>query len=116
QRKYVSNCLVHGDKRKYLVALITLDPDDLAQSLGDGIRSPEGLALQADRVRELIQAQVDAVNAELAPFEQIKYFHLCPRDFDVETGELTQTLKLKRRVIEATYRAELDAMYPDEPR
>lgn len=112
QRKYVSNCLVHGDRRKYLVALITLDPDDLAPAVGNGARSPEGLALQADQVRELVQAQVDAVNAVLAPFEQIKYWHLCPRDFSVESGELTQTLKLKRRVIEANYRAELDAMYP----
>ena len=52
------------------------------------------------------------MNQFLAPFEQIKYFHVCPQDFSVETGGLTQTLKLKRRVIEARYQAELDGMYP----
>jgi long-chain acyl-CoA synthetase len=105
QRRFISNCLVHGDRRKYLTALITLDPDDLAAAPGGPPHDPA-------EVRALIQAEVDAVNQDLAPFEQIKYFHLCPDDFSVETGELTQTLKLKRRVIEARYRSELDALYP----
>jgi long-chain acyl-CoA synthetase len=115
QRRFISNCLVHGDRRKYLTALITLDPDDLAVARGQGALPPDEAPESSARVMALVQAEVDAVNQDLAPFEQIKYFRICPEDFSVESGELTQTLKLKRRVIEARYRDELDGMYPIEP-
>jgi long-chain acyl-CoA synthetase len=94
----VSQALVVGDRRPYVVALLTLDPE-----------ATEGLA--EEEVRTRIQATVDAVNAELARYEQIKRFAILPRDFSMDEGELTPTLKLKRRVCEEHFAAEIEALY-----
>ena len=67
-----------------------------------------------DEVRDLVQGIVDAVNAERSRFEQIKRFTILPRDFSMETGELTPTLKLKRRVVQQRYADELDELYAGE--
>lgn len=107
ERRYISNCLVHGDRRNYLVAIIAIDRESIRS------RHPE----VADRpvsdinVRTLIERQVEHVNNQLARFEQIKDFRLIDQDFTPETGELTVTMKLKRRVVEERYRELLDSMY-----
>ena len=62
-------------------------------------------------IRALIQEQVNEVNSQLARYEQIKYFTILPKPFSVEGGELTPTLKLKRRVIKERYREEIRGMY-----
>ena len=90
----VSQALVVGDRRPYVVALITLDPD-----------------VSRDGVDEKIQALVDEVNRDLSRFEQIKRFAILPRDFSAEKDEVTPTLKLKRRVCEQHFAAEIDALY-----
>jgi long-chain acyl-CoA synthetase len=64
--------------------------------------------------REQIQAHLDGVNRDLAHHEQIKKFHLLEKDFTIEDGELTPTLKVKRRVVEKKYAAAIDAMYADD--
>jgi long-chain acyl-CoA synthetase len=87
----VSQALVLGDRRPYVAALITVDP-----VVGDG--------LPPEQVHERVQAIVDGVNAGLSRFEQIKRFRVLPRDFSAEEGEVTPTLKLKRRVCESTSR------------
>jgi long-chain acyl-CoA synthetase len=92
--KYVSQALVVGDKRPYVAALITLDETETA---GDA--------------QELIQGVVDGVNAKLSRFEQIKRFTILPRDFSAERGEVTPTLKLKRRVCEQHFADEISALY-----
>ena len=94
----VSQALVIGDRRPYVAALITLDP-----GVADGIGSDE-----ADR---RVQAIVDGVNSELSRFEQIKRFRVLPRDFTAEDGEVTPTLKLKRRVVEQHFAAEIEELY-----
>ena len=94
----VSQALVIGDRRPYVAALITLDP-----GVADGIGLDE-----ADR---RVQAIVDGVNSELSRFEQIKRFRVLPRDFTAEEDEVTPTLKLKRRVVEQHFAAEIEELY-----
>jgi long-chain acyl-CoA synthetase len=93
--KYVSQALVVGDRRPYVAALITLD--EAEESGRDAT--------------ELIQTVVDGVNAKLSRFEQIKRFTILPRDFSADLGEVTPTLKLKRRVCEKHFADEIDALY-----
>jgi long-chain acyl-CoA synthetase len=107
--KFVSQALVVGDRRPYVVALIGLDPDELARwATAHGTeadpRSPE--------VTELVQGIVDATNRGRTRYEQIKRFAVLPRDFSAEQGEVTPTMKLRRRVCEQHFAAEIDALYP----
>jgi long-chain acyl-CoA synthetase len=95
----ISQALVVGDRRPYLVALVTLDPEATSGIGGE------------EEVRRRVQAAVDGVNADLSRFEQIKRFAILPRDFSAAEGELTPTLKLKRRVCEEHFAAELEALY-----
>jgi long-chain acyl-CoA synthetase len=93
----VSQALVVGDRRPYVTALITLDDDELAKTNGDP--------------QDLVQTVVDSVNADLSRFEQIKKFAILPRDFSQEEGEVTPTLKLKRRICEQHFAAEIESLY-----
>jgi long-chain acyl-CoA synthetase len=94
----VSQALVLGDRRPYVAALITLDP-----AVADG--------LPADQLEERVQAIVDGVNSDLSRFEQIKRFRILPRDFSAEEGEVTPTMKLKRRVCQEHFAADIEALY-----
>jgi long-chain acyl-CoA synthetase len=95
--RYVSQALVVGDRRPYVTALITLDEAEVAKANGD--------------VRALVQQAVDEVNRDLSRFEQIKRFAIVPREFSAEEGEVTPTLKLKRRVIEERFADEIESLY-----
>jgi long-chain acyl-CoA synthetase len=94
----VSQALVLGDRRPFVSALITIDA-----AVAEG--APAG------ELEERVQGLVDAVNADLSRFEQIKRFRILPRDFTAEDGEVTPTLKLKRRVCEAHFAAEIEELY-----
>jgi long-chain acyl-CoA synthetase len=94
----VSQALVIGDRRPYVAALITVDP-----------AMAEGLSPQDVEAR--VQAIVDGANAELSRFEQIKRFRVLPRDFSADEGEVTPTLKLKRRVCAEHFADEIEALY-----
>jgi long-chain acyl-CoA synthetase len=94
--KEVSQALVVGDRRPYVTALVTLDPE---------------AGLSPEEARPRIQQVVDEVNAGLSRFEQIKRFAILPRDFSMAEGELTPTLKLKRRICEEHFAAEIEALY-----
>jgi long-chain acyl-CoA synthetase len=110
---HISQVVVIGDNRKYCTALLTLDPDALARwgrAHGREGASPETL-VAAPEVRALVEQEVALANRELASFEQIKYFRILPRDLTVEAGELTPSLKVKRKVIAERYRADIEAMY-----
>ena len=72
--------------------------------------SPEEMAAHP-RVRELIEAEVAAANKELASYESIKYFRILPQDLSTETGELTPSLKVKRKVMAERYRQQIEEMY-----
>jgi len=109
----ISQAFVIGDKRKYLTCLFTLDVDNLPKlcnQLGIAAINPED-AVDNEFIINKFQEYVDKVNTELASFETIKYFRILPNDFSVETGELTPTLKVKRRVINQKYKEIIDSMY-----
>ena len=115
ETRWISQAIVAGDRRSYLVALVTLDPDEapaLAAELGV---SADPAALAADqRVREAIWKTIDAVNQRFARIEQIKRFAILPRDLSQEEGELTPTLKVKRAVIYQRYAPQVDALYESD--
>jgi long-chain acyl-CoA synthetase len=95
----VSQALVVGDRRPYLVALITLDEEEV-----DKLGAP-------DDARTLVEQAVERINEGLASFEQIRRYTILPRDFSAEQNEVTPTLKLKRRVCEEHFAAELEELY-----
>ncbi|MCK6528145.1 long-chain fatty acid--CoA ligase [Myxococcota bacterium] len=113
----ISQAVVIGDQRPYVVALITLDVPTL-QSLwareGRG-ELPEASAPRDPAVRTLLQGYVDQVNAGLGRWEQIKYFAVLDRDFTVEDDELTPSLKVRRRVIQKRYAEVVDGLYARAP-
>jgi long-chain acyl-CoA synthetase len=97
----VGEAVVIGDRRKYLTALVTLEPTAAGKVSGEQVRST-------------IQAKIDEVNQSLARVEQVKKFAILERPFGIDTGELTPTMKLKRKVIAQKYAREIEAMYADE--
>lgn len=111
--KFVSQAFVYGDRRKYLTALLTLSAEDIMKWAGqNGIpeRDPVLLA-RHPRVEAMMRSRVDEMNRQLASFEQVKKFVLLGTDFTQETGELTPTLKVKRKVVIQKYGSLLDALY-----
>jgi long-chain acyl-CoA synthetase len=98
--RFVSQALVVGDRRPYVTALVTLDEAEVAASG----RDPQ----------ELVQELVDDVNRDRTRVEQIKRFVILPRDFSQEEGEVTPTLKLRRRVIHEHFADEIEKLYAGE--
>ncbi|MFA6149311.1 MAG: long-chain fatty acid--CoA ligase [bacterium] len=114
--RYVSQAFVYGDRKKYLTALLTLAPEEIvdwATRQGIPDRSVESLA-NHPQVLRLMQERVDEVNRGLASFEQVKKFALLGTDFSQETGELTPTLKVRRKVVVEKYGRILDDLYGKE--
>jgi long-chain acyl-CoA synthetase len=110
---HVSQAIVIGDNRKYCVALVTLEADEVSRwGSGQGLRfgSSEEMAAHP-AVRELIEGEIAQVNRQLASFESVKYFRILPRDLTTESGELTPSLKVKRKVVAERYRREIEEMY-----
>jgi len=95
----ISHALVVGDRRPYLVALITLDQDEV------------GKLSEPHEAKTLVEQSVQRINGDLAPFEQIRRYTILPRDFSIEQNEVTPTLKLKRRICEEHFAAELEELY-----
>jgi long-chain acyl-CoA synthetase len=110
---YVSQVLVHGADRNYATALITLDPDAMAGwAEANGMEGrPYSEVVRSPEVRAMVQGYVDELNAGLNRWEQIKKFSLLGHDLTVDEGELTPSLKLRRKHVEQKYRGELDALY-----
>ncbi|HYO33954.1 MAG TPA: AMP-dependent synthetase/ligase [Nocardioidaceae bacterium] len=110
---YVSQILVHGNERNFVSALITLDPDAIEQwAAGQGLagRSYSEI-VTSPQAQAMVQGYVDEVNAKLNGWETIKKFVVLDRDLSVETGELTPSLKVKRKVVEKQFAGDLDALY-----
>jgi long-chain acyl-CoA synthetase len=106
----IGEAVVIGDRRKYLVALLTLDPDlapRWASEHGVDVSNlHESPALRAD-----LQRHLDGVNAEVSRVEGVKRFAVLPRPFSLEAGELTPTLKIKRRIVEKNWSAVIESLY-----
>jgi long-chain acyl-CoA synthetase len=111
----VAEAMLVGNRRKFIALLIVPDFTALERRLAD-LNRPGGtrdaVVARAD-VIGLFQQAVDAVNAERAPFEQIKRFGLVPSEFTIATGEMTPTMKVKRRVVEQRWRALIDTLYEE---
>ncbi len=110
QNRWISQAVVVGDRRPYLIALITLDPDEVPKFAEEhGIGADE--VAESEQMQAEVQAAVDVVNAKVGPVEQIKRFRILPHDLSQETGELTPTLKVKRNVVNEKFAGEVDALY-----
>ncbi len=110
---YISNCMAYGDKQKYIVALVTLDPDAAkkwAESTGKSANDLEALA-RSQELNDLVAKEIEKANKELANYESVKKFHIVAEDWSPENGMLTPSLKLKRKVIIKNYQSALDALY-----
>jgi long-chain acyl-CoA synthetase len=110
QNRWISQAVVVGDRRPYLVALITLDTEELPT-----FAEQHGLAAEdvpdSEAMRAEVQAAVEAVNSTVGRVEQIKKFKILPHDLSQPTGELTPTLKVKRNVVGEKFAGEVEALY-----
>src|SRR5215210_646568 len=110
QNRWISQAVVIGDRRPYLVALVTLDPDEAPV-----FAEQNGLTLEelpsSEAMRAEVQRAVDAVNAQVGRVEQIKKFVILSHDLSQETGELTPTMKVKRNVVSEKFEREIEALY-----
>jgi long-chain acyl-CoA synthetase len=113
---HIEMSYIHGDRRKYLTALLALDEtvlDSTVQKLNLQNLSREDLR-EHPQIIQIVQEEVDQANAQLPRYMQIKRFCILPELFSVEKGELTHTQKLRKKIIEEKYRNLLDSMYPAE--
>jgi len=111
--RFIASVMAYGDRRKFISALITLDPESVrewAVQKGLGTDDLEELA-RHPKVQKLIEREVEERNRELASYETLKRFHLLAVDFSIEGGELTPTLKIKRKVVIEKHLDALEALY-----
>jgi long-chain acyl-CoA synthetase len=110
---YISQVMVHGDKRPYLVALVTLNEENVSKWARDNgvVFTNVGDLAKSDQVRTLVQKYIDELNAKEPSYSSIKKFALLPSDFTQESGELTPTLKVKRKFTSEKFQGIIDAFY-----
>jgi long-chain acyl-CoA synthetase len=117
---YILNAMVVGDQRKFVVALLVINPVTVSSALAEeGMSFSSSAEMAANpRTYSLIENEVNRLTAHLAQFETVKRFALLPDDFTFDSGALTFTMKLKRRVVEQQYRDVIGRLYADvtEPR
>lgn len=109
---FASNIVVHGDGRNFVSALVTLDPDAIkAWGEGHGVTGTYEEIVANPKTHEMVQGYLDKVNAELPRWESVKKFAILPRDLSIDDGEITPSLKVKRKVVEQKYSDLLDSFY-----
>lgn len=110
---YLEHVLVHGNARNYCTALVTLDVDSMAAWARDHGKEGASLAELSElpEIEKMVQEAFDQVNAGLPSYSTIKKFKVLADPFTVETGELTASLKVKRKVVETRYKDVLDGFY-----
>ena len=112
ESRWISHAVVHGDRRPYLVALLTLDAEEIPALAAElGIAPDVGAMASDERVLEALQKDVDAANSGFARIEQIKKFVVLEDDLSQDSGELTPTMKVKRSVIEERYADRFGSLY-----
>jgi long-chain acyl-CoA synthetase len=112
QSRFISQAMMHGDRRPYPVALITLDEEEIVPWASEhGLPEDVAALSETDEVRQLVQDELDRVNSNYASVEQIKKFAILSRELSIEDGELTPTLKIKRAVVNDKYAELLDSLY-----
>ena len=108
-RPLITECVVIGDNLKYCTLLIVVDDDVLGQWATRTGNPPDR---EAPATQAFLQEQIEAVNADLAPYETIKYFRVVPEAFTVQNGMLTASFKVKRKAVSARWAALIEDMYP----
>jgi long-chain acyl-CoA synthetase len=110
---YINDAVIIGDRRKYLVALIAIDEETVIKYAQDNkIQFGTYASLtQAAEIKQLIQKEVDKVNKTMARVEQIKKFSILPKKLYEETGEVTPTMKVKRKYVNEAFKDIIEGMY-----
>jgi long-chain acyl-CoA synthetase len=110
---YASQIVVHGAERNFCVAIITLDPDAMEQwaEHNDMAGRSYSEIVSSPQVRSLVEGYVSELNAKLIRWETIKKFAVLENDLTVESGEMTPSLKVKRKLVEDKYRDHLEKLY-----
>jgi len=110
---YASHMLVHGADRNFVSALITLDPEAIeVWAAEQGLAGrPYSEVVSSPQCRDMVQRYIDELNLGLNRWEQIKRFTILERDLTVEEGELTPSMKMRRKHVDEKYRGQLDALY-----
>ncbi len=110
---YASQFLVHGNERNFCTALITLDPDEMADWAEQNGLAGRSYAevVASPACQEMVDGYVEQLNARLNRWETIKKWILLDHDLSIESGELTPSMKVKRKVVEGNYKSEIDALY-----
>ena len=113
----IAQALLHGEGRRFCTALISLSEEELlAWARAEGIQGASYADLVRDaRVVEIIRLHVEHVNAHLARYEAVRRWAILPAELTVEAGELTPSLKVRRRVVEQRYRDVLEGLYAEAP-
>ncbi len=112
QNRWVSQAVMHGDRRPFPVMLITLDEEEIVPWAKDqGLSTDVAQLATEPKVLALIQAALDKANGKYAQVEQVKKFFILDHDLSQETGELTPTLKVKRNVVNERYAGRFDELY-----
>jgi long-chain acyl-CoA synthetase len=112
QHPLVSQCVVVGDRRPYLVALVTLDPEEVAAYAKEhDLPEDPGQLWSNPDIREKIEDHVGGINEKFARVEQVKKIAILPEDLSQENGELTPTLKVKRAVVTSKHEPEIEKLY-----
>ncbi|MBO9534616.1 MAG: long-chain fatty acid--CoA ligase [Solirubrobacteraceae bacterium] len=113
QHRWVSQCVIYGDRKQFLTAMITLDPDEVA-ALGEAVGAPGSsaadLSTNPAAIAE-IDAVIEAANAKVAKIAGVKKFFILERDLTQDHGEMTPTLKVKRNVVYKEHEARFLALY-----
>ncbi len=112
----VAQAVVIGDRRKYLAALVTLDPERLsaeAALAGSPARNVDD-ASKCTLFNKHLEKQIDTINEKLARVQTIKRFTIIPQEFTIDGGELTPTMKVKRKVVNEKYKLEIESLYPPD--
>ena len=101
-----------GDRRPFLVAIVTLDPEEAQKFASEhGMPSDPEAVASNDQVRKTIEDHLEKVNSKFARVEQVKKIEILPHDLSQEGGELTPTMKVKRNVVADKYSGEIEALY-----
>jgi len=110
--RFISHALVIGDRRPYVAALVTLDDDEVAGWAREhGLDDDPSSFAESEQVRALVEEAVAGANDGRSGFEQVKRFVILPRDFTSDAGEITPTLKLKRRVCAEHFADAIEELY-----
>src|SRR3954451_16169691 len=110
KNRWISQAVVVGDRRPYLVVLITLDPEEIGAFAEQHGLAAEDVPESAE-MRAEVEAAVKEANSHVGRVEQIKKFKILPHDLSQQTGELTPTLKVKRNVVNEKFAGEIEALY-----